>query len=326
MAKRALMMIAITAGLVTTTLAMAGAPRCATEYTVRSGDSLSAIAKTHLGDLSAYTGIVDAGNADATDRYHDIVDPNRIEPGWLLCIVAATTGSSSIVGPVWRWVRLGGADRVEVPNPGKYTLELRPDGRYAIRADCNTGSGSYTLKGDRLELGPGPMTQAACGADSLSDRFVRFLSKVASHRRDGDRLTLRFAGGAGEMEFQARKEMTLAGSSWSVRSYNNGKQAVVSVLAGTSLDMSFGVDGKLVGSAGCNRFFADYRADAEAIEIGPAGSTRMMCGEPVGIMEQESAFLAALETVATYKIEDDRLQLRTSSGALALDLYSATGR
>jgi heat shock protein HslJ len=52
------------------------------------------------------------------------------------------------------------------------------------------------------------------------------------------------------------------------------------------------------------------------ISIGPAASTRMMCGEPEGIMEQEAQYLATLEMAQVYSIQGDRLELRTTDGAL----------
>jgi heat shock protein HslJ len=48
-----------------------------------------------------------------------------------------------------------------------------------------------------------------------------------------------------------------------------------------------------------------------------------MCSEPEGIMEQETEYLAALETAATYNIEGERLQLRTAEGSLAADFMVA---
>ncbi len=40
-------------------------------------------------------------------------------------------------------------------------------------------------------------------------------------------------------------------------------------------------------------------------------------------MEQESQYLAALGTAATYSMEADRLELRTAEGALAADFVAA---
>jgi uncharacterized lipoprotein YbaY len=321
--RRAQVTILILAGITMQVPGSAEPPQCESEYTVRVGDTLSSIALAHYGRLDAYPRIVEANNASGSDRFPRIADPNRLIPGWLLCIVGAAGVKASIVGPVWRWNRLLGADSLDVATPGNYTLELHPGGRYTIRADCNTGSGSYSLGDDRFEMGPGPMSQAACGGDSLSNRYLQLLSSAQTYRCSGDRLFLKLGGGGGEMEFVARRTVNLAGTSWIVRSYNNGKQAVVSVRGGTSLNALFGADGKLAGSSGCNRFTAGYTVGIDTIEVGPAALTRRMCGAPEGIMEQETAFLTALATAATYKLEGERLQLRTSEGALAVDLVSA---
>jgi heat shock protein HslJ len=41
----------------------------------------------------------------------------------------------------------------------------------------------------------------------------------------------------------------------------------------------------------------------------------MMCADPE-VMDQEAAYLMALETAATYKITGDRMEMRTEDGAL----------
>ena len=63
--------------------------------------------------------------------------------------------------------------------------------------------------------------------------------------------------------------------------------------------------------------------DGAALSVGTAAATRKMCAEPEGIMEQESAFLAALATATTWRLEGERLQLRSENGALAVDLVAA---
>ncbi len=121
-----------------------------------------------------------------------------------------------------------------------------------------------------------------------------------------------------------QKPTLLVGTQWDVIGYNNGKGGVVSVTLGTELSALFGEDGTLAGSAGCNNYNAAYQVDdasaAEGeISIGPAASTRMMCPEPEGIMEQEALYLAALETAEVFRIQGDRLQLRTAEGSLVAD-------
>jgi len=53
------------------------------------------------------------------------------------------------------------------------------------------------------------------------------------------------------------------------------------------------------------------------VTIGPLASTMMFCEDPAGTMDQEAQYLAALQTAATYQIENNVLELRTTDGALA---------
>jgi heat shock protein HslJ len=118
----------------------------------------------------------------------------------------------------------------------------------------------------------------------------------------------------------------LAGTSWRVTGYNNGRQAVVSVLAGTTPTMAFSPDGRVSGSAGCNQYSATFTSAGESLGFGLAATTRKMCSEPERVMEQEQQFLKALETVASARQEGDRLELRTADGALAVSLTKAAAR
>ena len=59
--------------------------------------------------------------------------------------------------------------------------------------------------------------------------------------------------------------------------------------------------------------------DGEKITIGPLASTMKFCNDPEGVMDQEAQYLAALQSAATYRIEGNRLELRTADGALAAD-------
>jgi nucleoid-associated protein YgaU len=54
-----------------------------TTYTVKSGDTLSKIAKQHLGDANAYMKIFDANKDQLTD-------PDKIKPGQVLKIPSAS--------------------------------------------------------------------------------------------------------------------------------------------------------------------------------------------------------------------------------------------
>jgi heat shock protein HslJ len=153
--------------------------------------------------------------------------------------------------------------------------------------------------------------------------YMTALEAAATYQIQDGTLSLLDADGAVLATFGAQPT-SLAGTSWTVIGYNNGKGGVVSVIIDTEITAVFGEDGTLSGSAGCNNYTAAYEADDDGnISIGPAAATQMMCSEPEGIMEQESQYLAALETAATYRMEGDRMELRTADGAMVANFVMA---
>ena len=86
-----------------------------------------------------------------------------------------------------------------------------------------------------------------------------------------------------------------------------------SPVAGSEATVTFGADGTVTGTTGCNRFVGQYTLDGDELALAPLASTRMMC-EPA-LMEQEMAFLAALSWVAAADVVDGRLRLSDLDGA-----------
>jgi len=107
--------------------------------------------------------------------------------------------------------------------------------------------------------------------------------------------------------------VSLPGSIWSATGLTNGAGSLAALVPGSKITLAFGADGRASGSAGCNRYFASYQAEGSSLRIKGGGSTRIMCsGE--GVMAQEQAYLRALDTVATMRIEANRLELRSAAG------------
>ena len=52
----------------------------------------------------------------------------------------------------------------------------------------------------------------------------------------------------------------------------------------------------------------------------------MLCAEPEGIMEQESAFLAALESARGYSIEGGELYILDGSGSAVIEFITRQPR
>lgn len=113
--------------------------------------------------------------------------------------------TDDVIGTVWQWTRFDDTaelNNIVVPDPENYTLTLWPDGAFNIKADCNVGSGAYTLDGPSLTLVVGPTTRALCAPDSLSDTFIGRLGQTVTYVIDdnGD-LMLNLFADAGNMVF-----------------------------------------------------------------------------------------------------------------------------
>jgi heat shock protein HslJ len=148
----------------------------------------------------------------------------------------------------------------------------------------------------------------------VEQAYLQAMAKAQTYQVAAGQLTITYDGG--QLVFTPQLQAGLEGTAWLVTGYNNGKQAVVSVVAGSEITMTF-ANGQVTGVAGCNNYNAPYTVEGDKLTIGPAASTRKTCpGE--GVMEQEQQFLAALATVAKWQIDGDKLTLRSTDGAMAV--------
>ena len=103
---------------------------------------------------------------------------------------------------LWAWSELIEPDGQSlIINPDRYTLKFFLDGSLNIVADCNTGSGTYTLDGSAMTIQIGVLTQASCGEDSLHDQYLGYLSQVVGYELEGGYLSLILAEEAGSLGF-----------------------------------------------------------------------------------------------------------------------------
>jgi heat shock protein HslJ len=211
--------------------------------------------------------------------------------------------------------------------PGTRVTALFEDGEVNGSAGCNRYFGGYQLFDEGINIGPLASTQMFCAQpEGVMDQEFQFLSAMqtaAAYRIADDQLELLDAAGETAVTFKAAEPVSLEDHPWEVISYNNGKEAVVSVIIGTQLTAEF-AEGTVTGSAGCNNYNAAYELDGEdGISVGPAAATRKMCAEPEGIMEQEAQFLAALQSAVEYRIDGDRVDMFDATGARALTMMAA---
>jgi heat shock protein HslJ len=109
----------------------------------------------------------------------------------------------------------------------------------------------------------------------------------------------------------------LVGRTWLVEDIGGA-----GVIDAARLSVGFGLDGRVAGSGGCNRWFAGFDLTGESLTLGPAGATMMACAP--AIMDQERRFFAALGAVRGFDIDaTGALVLLGPDGAL-LSLRAAT--
>ena len=105
-------------------------------------------------------------------------------------------------------------------------------------------------------------------------------------------------------------------ATWNLLRFDAGSGSLAAPLRGTELTATFQGDGRLAGSAGCNRYGTTYEAIGSSLTVDPRiAATRMWCGDPEGAMAQEDAFLLAWGRVASYDNHKDRLEIADAKGA-----------
>ncbi len=112
--------------------------------------------------------------------------------------------ANPLVDVAWQWTAFSdpAAGETPVADPENYVILFNEDSTFNLIADCNVGSGTYTMDGSALTLKVGQMTRMACGEESLSDRFVGYLGNVATYVfDDSGRLVFNLAADSGNLYF-----------------------------------------------------------------------------------------------------------------------------
>jgi heat shock protein HslJ len=68
--------------------------------------------------------------------------------------------------------------------------------------------------------------------------------------------------------------------------------------------IAFDDQGSVTGTGGCNTFNGEVTIDGSDMSFSPLATTQMFCAEE-GVADQEQAFLAALQDVTSYSVDDE---------------------
>ena len=204
---------------------------------------------------------------------------------------------AALDGTQWQLISLDGSP---VLDSTSVTLAFGPQDRAGGSGGCNSYGGSYSVQDDALSFGPLASTMMACHDDVMQQELDYFaaLQAVTRFTRSGDQLILFY--GEGQQLIFAHLA-TLANTRWQLESLDDAAPA-----GEAPLTLEFDAAGRVSGSSGCNRFSASYALEGDALRFGPIASTKMARLDEA-LMQQEMAYLAALEAVTHYEQSTESL-------------------
>lgn len=109
-----------------------------------------------------------------------------------------------------------------------------------------------------------------------------------------------------------KPDVSLTNNYWKLVELNGG---AVSPGEGRELHMILKGEDQVGGYAGCNQFTGSMTVTGDGLSVGPIASTRRMCQ---GVMEQEDAFLQALESAQRYTISGEDLAIENAYGEVTM--------
>ncbi|MEU0372969.1 META domain-containing protein [Streptomyces sp. NPDC006283] len=199
--------------------------------------------------------------------------------------------------------------------PAGAHVEIDDKGRAGGNYGCNHFGADVKIDGDTITVGPAEMTEMAC--DKKVQGFeealrAAFAGTLKAKLTDG-RLTLTTETGD-SIALTSEPPSPLVGTKWTVNSLVSGKSAT-SLPAGTEnkAHLTFGKDGSVSGSLGCNRFTSTAKVSGDSITLGRLASTRKLCQGPEMDLERELVKVLDEGTVK-YELKHRSLTLTASNG------------
>ena len=109
-----------------------------------------------------------------------------------------------------------------------------------------------------------------------------------------------------------KPDVSLTNTYWKLVELNGGP---VEPGEGKELHMILKGQDQVGGYSGCNQFTGSYTATGDGLSFGPIAGTRRMCEN---VMDQEFAFLQALESSSGYEISGEDMTISDAQGTVTL--------
>ena len=234
-------------------------------------------------------------------------------------------------GTNWRLIALGPADSPQAPADGAdFTAQFVrqqgvPSGLILGGTGCNDYNAVYAASLTELKINiPVRSNNPDCAA-GLPEQELQYylaLNAASSYRILGDTLQI-FYGDGEVLTYTAFVPQGPPPSGGPLTGLNGTRWWLVSmrnivIRPGTTITADFAINadgetGTINGTGGCNNYTAPI---VDYFQVEPAGTTMKICTEPVGIMEQESSYLAILATANRISQVNNQLVIGTLGGLL----------
>jgi heat shock protein HslJ len=239
---------------------------------------------------------------------------------------------ASLEGTQWKLVSLGPLDNPQPPVPGAdYTARFvrqteAPSGVIVGGTGCNDYHAVYAANLNEIKINPPLRTENPDCAPGLSEQeqmYFMALNAASSYRILGDSLKIPYSQGQ-VLNFVAVPPVVSASEGAGPLAGLNGTQwwltsiDTSTVIPGSEVTAEFainddGASGTISGSAGCNTYNAEI---VGVFQVGPPVTTKMACGNPPGVMDQETTYLAALARASSFTLAGGQLLIDTELGML----------
>ena len=223
-------------------------------------------------------------------------------------------GETPLVGTQWILVGYGDPGSPTAVEAGTTIIAIfSEDGNITGSGGCNYYAGSYEIQDDQISVGPLATTGTICPIGSEQETvYLDALGKAQTYQLFGQRLSISYDDGQGLLTYTAAN-LPFEGTLWTLVAVQGEP-----LTEGVTITALFkpGEDeqpGSVAGSAGCNTYTAAYEVEGEQLRIETPAVTLLACESG---MEEEAAYLIAIEGDNTYQIIGDHLDIQTDVGTL----------
>ena len=238
---------------------------------------------------------------------------------------------AALEGTNWRLTAMGPATNPQAPvADADFTAQFVrqqgvPSGLMVGATGCNDYNAVYAASLSEIKVNIPSRTNNPGCASGLPEQELQYyqaLNATTSYRILGDTLQI-FYGDGQMLSFAAFVPEATPPSGGPLTWLNGTRWWLVSMRnivprPGTQITADFTIDpdgetGTISGNAGCNNYTAPILG---VFQVGPVATTKLLCAEPVGVMEQEASYLAMLSTANSITQVNNQLLIGTAGGLL----------